>query len=144
MACRLVGDQAAAQKFNFPTSGSQAITRGALVLCTYASDRVDPATSSVGTTLTNIGVAAETIASTATDIDVILLSDNQVWEIDCTSNTASNQVLNRHGMTDSVTVANTSSDTATTLGVWLMLAQVGAAADNKALFKPLLSGQVTA
>ena|SRR3990167_3843746 len=144
MAHRLVSDPSAAQKVNLPTSGSQAITRGALVLLTYASDRVDPATSSVGTTLTNIGVAAETIASTASDIDVILLEPGQLWEIDCTSATATNQVCNRHAMTDSLTLANTSSDISTTLGVWLMLAQVGAAADNKALCRPLLVGQVTA
>src|SRR3990167_9717586 len=135
MAARLVGDPSAAQRVNFVTSGSQAITRGALVFVTYASDRVDPVTDSVGTTVNLIGVAAETIASTATDIDVILVNQSQIWEIDCTSNTAANQVLNRHGMTDSLTVANTSSDTATTLGVVLMLASVGAAADNKALFK---------
>lgn len=144
MAARLVGEPSAAQRVSLTTSGSQAFTRGALVFVTYASDRVDPVTSSVGTTVNLIGVAAQTIASTATVIEVILLHPGQIWEMDCTSDTASNQVLNRHGMTDSLNVANTSSDTATTLGIALMLSTVGAAGDRKALFKLLAVGQVTA
>ena len=144
MAARLVSDPAASQRFELVTSGSTAITRGALVFITFASDRVDPATSTTGTTITNIGVAAETIASTGTEIDVILLNPSQIWEIDCAADTAANQVLNRHSMSTSLVVDNTGTDISTTLGIWLMLARVGAAGDRKALFKPLLTNQVTA
>lgn len=144
MAARLVGDPSAAQRVSLPTSGSTAFTRGALVYITYASDRVDPATSSAGSTVNLVGVAAQTIASTATFLEVILINQGQIWEMDCTAATASNQLLNRQVLTDSLTVNNTSSDTATTLGIALQLANVGATADNKALFKFLVVGQVTA
>src|SRR3990167_7800478 len=110
MAARLVSDPAASQRFELVTSGSTAITRGALVFITFASDRVDPATSTTGTTITNIGVAAETIASTGTEIDLILLNPSQICEIVCAADTASNQVLNRHSMSTSLVVDNTGTD----------------------------------
>jgi hypothetical protein len=144
MAFRLVSDPAAATKVELPTSGSQAFTRGALVFLTYASDRVDPATSTTGTTVNLIGVAAETIASTATVIDVILLEPGQLWEVDTSADIAANQIPNRHGMTNSLLLNNSGTDLATTLGVFLMLGYNGAVGDRKAIGRLLFTGQVTA
>ena len=116
-----------------PLDGSTAIASGALVYRDTANQFVETATSSAGDSLTLFGVAIETVASGATEVGVIPIVPNpgQIWEVDTTSNTAADQLMLNHALTDGVTIKNTATTVATVLGVFIALRNVGAAADKK-------------
>lgn len=130
-------------KVFLPTS-SLAITKG----CLYASDRsnkvVVAVTNSVGTTLTSLWVATRTLASTVTQAEFIPVLPHMLFQIDCTANTAATQLMIRHGMTDLQTLNNTTTDLATTLGIFEALAVFGAATSNSLIGRFIHIGQVSA
>lgn len=145
MSLRLVSslDEANSGAILLPVS-SLAVVKGSLYCADRSSGVVVAVTNSVGTTLTSLFVAQEACANTATECAFVPVLPNQLWEADCTSNTASNQLLKRHAMTDKDTVANTSSDITTTLGIFEALRLVGAASDKKLLGRFIQPMQVTA
>lgn len=122
---------------------SLAVVLGSLYCADRSNGVVVATTSTVGTTLTSLWVAQESCTTAATECAFIPVTPNLLWEIDCTSNTATNQLMKRHGMTDKSTLANTASDITTTLGIFEALRIVGAASEKKLLgrFTP---NQVTA
>ena len=123
---------------------SNTILKDQLLMIDATNSGLVPATSSAATT-TLRAVAQTPLTSTgsASSVEAIFISPVQLWEIDCTSNTASNQLWKRHALTDGVTVNNSSSEATGTTGVAEMVAIVGAASDKKALFR-LHASAVTA
>lgn len=114
---------------------STTILKDQILALDVANDGVIPATSS-STTLTAFAVAqaATTTVGSAGSVRAILIQPGQIWEIDCTNNTAANQQLNRHALSSGVAVNNTSSDVTDNTGIATMLRKTGAAADKKAEF----------
>lgn len=148
MAARLVGGAETAHVFSCPTDGATAITRGAVL---YTDDSV--AGGGVVRLFTGAAeaitdpaffVARETVAAAATVVLCTLVSPEQIWEIDTAANTAANQLLKQNDASTSLLVDNTSTSDATVQGVFNALANVGAAADRKALYKIAHLGQVAA
>lgn len=72
----------------------------------------------------------------------IISGPGQLWEADCTSNTATNQLNKVHILTNAYTVANTSTTNATTAGIFVALKIIGAASDKKLLGYFIKIGQV--
>lgn len=134
-----------AQFSNVPASTT--ITLGQLLCNDFTNKGLIPATSSVGTTLTIEGVSTQnvTVGGGATGIvKYVPLSVAVFCVVDTTSNTAANQLNINHAMTDALTVANTSTNIATTLGVFHALGTVGAASNKKLYGYFNKVGQVTA
>ncbi len=78
-----------------------------------------------------VGVAAETVSTTATRIKYIPFVDGQLWEVATKNNTAANQlyegmILEAHGSVD-----NTSTTVTGPTAVFTPVSIVGAAADKK-------------
>lgn len=108
----------------------------------------EDAGGSEATTLTIECVIAKTETSSASNPTIraipIISGAGQLWEVDCTSNTAADQLNKAHILTDALNVANTSTTNATTAGVFVALKIIGAAADKKLLGYFVKVGQVTA
>ena len=79
----------------------------------------------------NAGVAMEDAETTAGVVQVVPFRQGQLWEYDCTNNTAANQLCIRHLLTDAATVANTSSDITTNVTTFTAIRNQGAASDKK-------------
>lgn len=91
---------------------------------------LERATSS-STIHTIVGVAAETISTTATKIKYAPICQGQLWVADSANNTASTQLYESMVLTDHDTINNTDSDVTGPTGVFLALAFAGAASDKK-------------
>lgn len=123
---------------------STTILKDQILMIDASNNGLIPATSSVATTtLRAVAQTPLTSVGSVSSVEAILVNPLQLWEIDCTNNTATNQLWKRHAMTDGVAVNNSSSEATGTTGVAEMVAIVGAAADKKALFR-LHSAVVTA
>lgn len=104
---------------------SQAYTAGDAVMRSTTAGTVVPATSSTtGDTL--IGVAMETVASTATSLLVALIDSSQVWECEVanTVNVAHNQM--KMVLTDANTVNNTGTDSVADAAICMQIGAIGA------------------
>lgn len=145
---KLVTESPNMQKLVYTADASTAFTTGSALYRDTSSGELKTATSSTGE-VTNIeAVCSETITSAATnpvlEAHPIISGPQQLWIADCTSSTAANQLNKAHALTDGLTVANTSTHIATTLGVFVALGIVGAATDKKLLGYFVKVGQVTA
>ena len=132
MAIFLIRDDATTDpNVKVRTSGSQAYTRGDMVMCDRTSDGTDviPATaSSVSDNL--FGIAAETIASTVTTLLVtpIKFSRTQIWGADSTNNSNSNHRYQRMVVGASARIINnTGTDVTLATGVFTQTGELGAA-----------------
>jgi len=111
---------------------SQAYTIGDAVMTDQTSDSVDvvPATSS--TTHQNIlGVAMETVASTATSLLIAIIEPSQVWECAVTNTVSANHNYQSMVLTDKSTVNNTGTDSVADQSI---VTQVGVSG-SKGLFQ---------
>lgn len=90
---------------------SQAYTIGDAVMKDTASDSVDavPATSST-THETILGVAMETVASTATSLLIAIIESSQKWECETANTVSANHNYQNMVLTDKDTVNNTGTD----------------------------------
>lgn len=126
---------------------STTIAVGDLLYFDTTNSVLKPATASVGITTNLAGVSTQAVtttgATTAT-VKYIPIDRAMRFVVDCTNNTAANQLYKQQAMTNAATVANTSSAIATTLGVFLPLATVGAASAKQLYGIYLVTGQVTA
>ena len=77
------------------------------------------------------GVAMNTPVSADTEVSVMPIITGDLWEWDCTNNTATNQLCKRSLLTDSLVVANTSTDITTNVLTVTPLSNVGAVANKK-------------
>jgi len=125
-------------------TASQAYTSNKLLVRSNG-EAVDGASP---TTINLLGVTqdTQTTGSTSPTIRALLLTgdSSQLFVVDCTNNTAANQLNKTQAMTDSGTVNNTSTENTTTAGVFMALAIVGVASDKKLLGYFVKLGQVTA
>ena len=114
---------------------SNTIVKDTILAIDTTNNGYIPATSS-STTVTIRWVAQEALTSSGSVSKVLAtrILPGQIWLMDCTANTASNQEGLRHALTDAGAVNNTSSTVAGNTGVVEMISVWGAAADKKALF----------
>ena len=91
------------------------------------------ATSS-STTKTLFGVAVSSISSNG-KVKVIPITEEQLWEADCTNNTDDYHLLKRHALTDHDTVNNTHYEDSASTGVFLAIYRKGASTDKKLIGK---------
>jgi|GEM_PF-1622470 hypothetical protein len=125
------------------TVASLTAVKGSLVAADLTNAKLVAVTGSVGTTQTLMGVLSKAVASTDTLAEWKPLNSGVYCIVDCTNNTAANQLFKRQAMTDASTVANTSTDITTNLGVFMPLKVVGAAADKKLYGYFITLGQTT-
>lgn len=130
MAFRLVGGFPSNFVYEATVTAGTAIAEGNLL--DINGNVLQRATSS-STIHTIVGVAAETISTSATKIKVIPICQGQIWEADCTNSTASNQLYESYALTDHDHVANDSTDVTGATGIVLNIGAVGAAGDKKIL-----------
>ena len=88
--------------------------------------------------------AVATAGGTSISINYIPFVTGQEVIVDCTSNTSSDQLFKRHVLTDGATVANTSTDITTSLGIFMATQVKGAASDKKLVGYFVKLSQVTA
>lgn len=136
------------QKITYTADASTAFATGAALYRDTSTGELKTATAAAGTTLNLEAVATQTVTTAASspvlDAHPIISGPQQLWVADCTSNTAANQLNKAHALTDGLTVANTSTHIATTLGVFVAVGIIGAASDKKLLGYFVKLGQVTA
>lgn len=109
---------------------STAFAANSLVDLNTTSGYIQPSTSST-TSHTLFGVfvdkAVTTASSNPANVDVIPIfgGPEQLFIVDCTNVTATNQIYKRQALTNSTTIANTSTDTTANTGVFVPIALVG-------------------
>ena len=113
-------------------STSSTIVANQLVVFDRSNGKVIPATAAL-LTEDNAGVSQNTPAAGDSFVNVIAIIGNpsQIWQWDCTNNTATNQLCKRSLLTDGLTVNNTATDQAVDETVVTPLRNIGAAADKK-------------
>jgi hypothetical protein len=112
------------------TVASQAYTIGDAVMRSTTAGTVIPATSSTsGDTL--IGVAMETVASSATELLVALIEPSQVWECETANAVDAAHNYMKMVLTDANTVNNTGTDSVADAAIVM---QVGVSG-SKGLFQ---------
>ena len=113
----------------FPIS-SQAYVAGDAVMRSTTAGTVVPATSSTsGDTL--IGVAAETVSSSATELQVIMIEPSQEWECEVANTVNAAHNLQKMVLTDANTVNNTGTDSVADAAIVMQVGVIGA----KGLFR---------
>lgn len=105
---------------------SQAYTIGDAVMQDTTSDSVDvvPATSST-TTWNVIGVAMETVTSSATELLIALITPEQEWSVETANTASANHNYQNMLLTDANTVNNTGSNNTTDEAVFTQTGVVG-------------------
>jgi hypothetical protein len=119
---------------------SQAYVIGDAVMTQVTDDAIDvvPATSS--TLVQNIlGVAMETVASSATDLLIAIIEPSQVWECEVANTVSAGHNYQRMVLTDANTVNNTGTDSSADEAV---VRQVGVAG-SKGMFSFIQGGEST-
>jgi len=92
---------------------------------------IDSTSSLLGCNLA--GIVYRTPAATDSYVEVQVPVPGQIWEYDCTSNTADGQLGKLNDLTDSTTVANSTTISTAATAFVRNLRAVGAAADKKML-----------
>ena len=112
------------------TVASQAYVIGDAVMRSTTAGTVVPATSSTsGDTL--VGVAMETVASSATELLVAVIEPSQVWECEVANTINAAHNYQKMVLTDANTVNNTGTDSVADGAIVMQLAVSG----TKGLFK---------
>ena len=134
---------------DYTADASTSFTKGSVGYRDASSKEIkEDAGGGEATTITIECVIAKTATSAATYPTIraipIIGNPSQLWVADCTNETADNQLNIAHALTSALAVANTSTASASTAGVFMALKVVGAASDKKLLGYFLKIGQVTA
>jgi len=128
MAMRLIGGYPENFSVEMTVTSGTAVAAGDILAIN--ANVVERATSS-STIHTIVGVAAETISTTATLIKVIPFAQGQIWEVDTANNTDSTERYESMALTDHDTVNNSDTDVTGATGVFFCLGLVGATGDKK-------------
>lgn len=111
---------------------SQQFTHGGLIIRDVVNSYVKPAPVTGEETIEAIYTGATGTTGTGTVyIKAIPFQAVTFIEADCTNNTADNQLNKAHILTDSATVANTSTTITTTAAAFVALRAIGADSDKK-------------
>lgn len=121
-----------------------AMAVGDLVYSDRSNKVLAKVTNSVGTTVSSLYLVTKAAASGDAEVEVVPVTQNLILKAVCANNTASTHLLIRHAINSSGAVNNTTSDVATTLGLFEAIGVVGAAADKILLGRIVTVGQVTA
>ena len=106
------------------TIASQAYTIGDAVMRSTSAGTVIPATSSTSMD-TLVGVAMETVASSATSLLVALIEPSQTWECEVANSVSAAHNQMKMVLTDANTVNNTGTDSVTDAAIVMQLAVSG-------------------
>jgi len=133
-------------KFTYTADASTSFTQGSLGYRDTSTGEIKEATSTVGDATNVECVIAQTVTSAATNptIDGYVIIPGQMWIVDCTNNTAADQLNKAHLLTDARTVNNTSTHSTDINAVFIALAIAGATTDKKLIGYIAKLGQVTA
>lgn len=125
---------------------SVAFTRGFLVYRDTSSGELKEATTTTGDATNIEGIVKESVTTPSTNptIDYIPVFHQTRVVVDCTNNTAANQLNKAHLLTDGGTVNNTSSHSTDINAIFIALGIVGEATDKKLYGYIAKTGQVTA
>ena len=134
-------------KFPYTADASTAFTKGFLAYRDTTTGEIKEATTTLGD-VTNIeGIVGETLTTPATNpiIELYPLIPGGLYIVDCTNNTAVNQLNKAHLLTNGGTVNNTSSHSADVNAIFIALAISGTASERKLIGRIALPlGQVAA
>jgi len=149
MAFKLSSQSPNMPKVEYTADASTSYTLGSVAYRDTSTGEIkEDAGGSEATVLTIECVIAKTETSAASNPRIesfpIISGPGQLWIADCTNNTAADQLNKAHALTSALAVANTSTTDATTAGVFVAIATVGAASDKKLLGYFVKVGQVTA
>lgn len=124
---------------------SQAFLTNALVYRDTSAGTIKPITASAGSGTTVEGITTKTqTTGTSTYIRIIPIRLATYVIVDCTNNTAANQLNKAHLWTDSVTLNNTSTHSTSVNATFVALRMVGATTDKKLYGYIVKVGQVLA
>lgn len=124
---------------------SQAYTIGDLVMVQTTADSIDvvPATSS-STTFGILGVAMETVTSSATELLICFVYADQEWSVDCTNTPTVDDNYQKMLLTNKSVVNNTHTTNTTKEAVFMQTGVVGAASAKVIVGNILKVANVTA
>lgn len=130
-----------------PKETANAFTDGCVVSWDRSAKQLILATSSHDNHSADClyGVVYGEYAATATECNVVPFANNQMWECDCTNDTASTQIGSRCVLTDQNYLNNSATDDTSGKGIFEITKLVGSASDKKVIVRIVgMSGQVTA
>lgn len=145
MAIKVVSASPNVEAIELLAADSQAFLAGALVYRDTSAGTVKPITATVGDATNLEGIILKALTTgTSEYIRVYPIHLGMYVVVDCTNNTAANQLNKAHLWTDSVTLNNTSTHSTDVNATFIALRQVGAASDKKLYGYIVKLGQVTA
>lgn len=118
MAFKLIGGFPATYTFEATVASGVAIATGDMLA--ISGNVLERATSS-SSIHTIVGVAAETISTSATRILVIPVVQGQIWDCEGNAAFASTHLYDSYALTDHDTIANDATDVTGPTGVFLCL-----------------------
>lgn len=144
MAFKVVSKSPNVEALELMAKASTTFTLGNLVVRDTTNGYLIEATATVAdcTIMEAIVTKTQTIGSSNVPMRVTPISDGMYVIADCTANTADNQLMKAHLLTDAGTVNNTSSHSTDKDAVFIALKVVGAATDKKLFGRIVKTGQV--
>lgn len=144
MAFKVVSKSPNVEALELMADAGVTYTLGNLVVRDTTNSVLINATSSLAdcTVLEAIVPKTQTVGAADAPIRVIPIHDGMYVIADCTNNTADNQLMKAHLLTDAGTVNNTSTHSADKDAVFVALKVVGAASDKKLFGRLVKTGQV--
>ncbi len=132
MAIKVVSSSPNVEAIELLAADSQAFLATALVYRDTSAGTVKPITATVGdgTNLEGLCMKAQT-TTTSNYIRVLPVHLGMYVIVDCTNNTAADQLNKAHLWTDSVTLNNTNTHSSDVNATFVALRLVGAATDKK-------------
>ena len=149
MAFKIVTQSPNAPALDYTADASISFTQGSVAYRDTSTGEIkEDAGSNEATTLTIEAIIAKTVTSASSNPTIraypIISGPGQLWEADCTNNTAANQLNKAHLLTSALAVANTNTTDTSTGGVFIALKIIGVASDKKLLGYFVKVGQATA
>lgn len=145
MAIKVVSSSPNVEAIELLAVDSTAFTAGSLVYRDTSAGTVKEVTSTVGNATDLEGINMKTVTTgTSTYIRVYPVHLGMYVIVDCTNNTAANQLNKAHLWTDALTLNNTSTHSSDINATFIALRTVGAASDKKLFGYIAKLGQVTA
>lgn len=145
MAIKVVSSSPNVEAVEMLATDSTSYTAGFLLYRDTSTGTVKEQTATVGDATNTEGIGMKTVTTgTSTYIRVYPVHLGMYVVVDCTNNTAANQLNKAHLWTDGGTVNNTSTHSTDINATFVALRTVGAAGDKKLFGYIVKLGQVTA
>ena len=146
MAFKVVSSSPNMEVIELLADASTAFTSGNLVYRDTSTGEIKEATATTGdgSNVEGIAMKTETTGASSPYIKVLPVHLGMYVIVDCTNNTAANQLNKAHLLTDAGTVNNTATHSVDINAIFIALRVVGAAADKQLYGYVVKLGQVTA